>query len=89
MMRFVLALLAMLSGIAALGQPVAARANAAEAQAVQRTHCIAVAENVEVVAAFRPLDSLPDLRDGNALERPDSALAVSRTVRIRCDRALE
>ncbi len=89
MVRFILAFLAMLSGIAALGQPVAARTSAAEAQAVQRANCVVVAQEAEADGAVSPVNTLPGLLDGNSLEKPSQALAFSRTVHIRCDRALE
>ena len=90
MIRFILALLAVLSGIVSIGQPVSARVCAEQAQAMRRPDCVIVAEDVSSIAASRiPANTVPDMRGVGPAERPGSGLAFARTVRIRCDRALE
>jgi hypothetical protein len=90
MTRFLLALLAMLSGIVAAGQPVAARVCAEEASALQSVDCPALTEGVSERALPGPIPgSVPDRMAASTAPREGFAVAPVRTVHIRCDRALE
>jgi hypothetical protein len=89
-MRFLFALLAVLSGLCAIGQPVAARVGVSQASAARSIECPVAAESVaDQAIGSAPPDTAPDLREANAAKRTIAFTVLPRTVRIRCDRALE
>jgi hypothetical protein len=90
MTRFLLALLAMLTGIAAAGQPVAARVYAEGASAVRPVDCAPVVEGSGARALAQAPPCGPQDRRAECVVTPEAVPAAGAdTVRIRCDRALE
>jgi hypothetical protein len=90
MTRFLLALLAMLTGIAFTGQPVSARVCADDASAMRSVDCAVVIEVTgDFAPAAEPTRGAPDRQVARAVPSGEVPAAASRSVRGRCDRALE
>jgi hypothetical protein len=90
MTRFLLALLAMLTGVAVAGQPVAARVCAEEASAARPVDCPVVVEaSGDYALAQAPASGSRGLPTERASTPGPLPAVASTTVRIRCDRALE
>jgi hypothetical protein len=90
MTRFFLALLAMLTGMAVAGQPVAARVCAEEASAAHSVDCIVAVEGADDHALAQAPSSGSPRRRAERVAMPGALSVVPpNTVRLRCDRALE